>query len=29
MIDVLLIHNNPALVELFKNSYNGEAFYNS
>lgn len=26
MIDVLLIHNNPALVELFKNSYNGEAF---
>lgn len=26
MIDILLIHNNPALVELFKNSYNGEAF---
>ena len=26
MIEILLIHNNPALVELFKNSYNGEAF---
>lgn len=26
MIDILLIHNNPALVDLFKNSYNGEAF---
>jgi hypothetical protein len=26
MIDVILVHNNPKQVELFKNSYNGEAF---
>lgn len=26
MIDILLIHNNPSFVDLFKNSYNGEAF---
>jgi len=26
MIDIILVHNNPKLEELFKNSYNGEAF---
>lgn len=26
MIDITIVHNNPAQVELFKNSYNGEGF---